>query len=163
TTPGGAGDFGSVFMLSPPAGGETAWTKTELYKFEGSSDGGNPFATLLLRGRNLYGMTATRGDAGCQGCKPGVVFRLLRGDGAQWRFSVMPRFASYNAMPPTDDPLAIDDDGALYATSLYDGAPCPDGKGCGTVYQLVPPANSEAGQVWTKKIVHSFKGGFNGF
>ena len=62
TTPG-QDDNGSVFMLSPPEGGGTTWTKTELYKFKGRGDGAHPFATLLLRGRSLYGMTATSGTA----------------------------------------------------------------------------------------------------
>jgi hypothetical protein len=162
TTPGqSASDNGSVFMLSPPGPGNTAWIKTELYRFRGGSDGAHPFAVLLLRGRSLYGMTSTSGTVGCRDCKPGVAFRLVRSlKDDKWRFSVIYRFGAYEEMPQNDDPFAIDDAGTLYATSPSGGVGCE--RGCGTVYQL-SPETADRDALWTKKIIHSFKGGTAGF
>jgi uncharacterized repeat protein (TIGR03803 family) len=62
---------GTVFELSPAAGGGS-WTETVLYAFSGGSDGANPTAPLLLDSKgNLYGTTQYGGSAG-----DGVVFEL---------------------------------------------------------------------------------------
>ena len=36
---GGTLGFGTVFKLTPPAPGKTAWTETILYSFKGGTDG----------------------------------------------------------------------------------------------------------------------------
>jgi uncharacterized repeat protein (TIGR03803 family) len=73
TSEAGSGQAGTVFELSPPATGQTAWTFTLLYGFSGGSDGGQPVAGLALdeQGR-LYGTTTTGGANG-----GGTVFQLI--------------------------------------------------------------------------------------
>jgi hypothetical protein len=45
-----------VFKLTPPAVGQTQWTKTLLYSFQGGSDGFDPLAGLIFdRSGALYG------------------------------------------------------------------------------------------------------------
>lgn len=57
---GGAGDYGSVFKLTPGNGG---WTYTDLHDFTGGSDGAFPVSNVVLdAGGNLYG-TASAGGA----------------------------------------------------------------------------------------------------
>jgi uncharacterized repeat protein (TIGR03803 family) len=48
--------------------------------------------------------------------------------------------------------------GVLYGVTSYGGDPldCPQGEGCGTVYQLSPP--SAPGGPWTKTVIFQFNG-----
>jgi hypothetical protein len=58
----GAGDYGTVFALTPSGGG---WTYTLLYRFTGGSDGANPYSTLVFDASgNLYGTTKAGGANG---------------------------------------------------------------------------------------------------
>jgi hypothetical protein len=77
-SPGGVSSEGTVFKLTPPANGHTAWTKTVLYSFKGSpSDGANPAGLIADKQGALYSTTAL-GGSGCpqntSGC--GTVFKL---------------------------------------------------------------------------------------
>jgi uncharacterized repeat protein (TIGR03803 family) len=49
TTSGGgsSGGYGTVFKLTPPPKGQTAWTETVLHSFARGSDGGGPYAGLI--------------------------------------------------------------------------------------------------------------------
>jgi uncharacterized repeat protein (TIGR03803 family) len=77
TTSAGHQIAGTVFKLTPPAKGQTAWGETTLWAFSGGSDGGSPYAGLTAdKAGILYG-TAGNGGTGMQcsgGC--GVVFCL---------------------------------------------------------------------------------------
>jgi uncharacterized repeat protein (TIGR03803 family) len=56
---------GSVFKLTPPAGGGTPWSLTVLHSFTGAPDGGNPYAGLVFdRTGALYGTTSAGGNSG---------------------------------------------------------------------------------------------------
>ena len=57
TTPtGGAGDYGTVFELTPVAGGR--WTEKVLHRFNGK-DGSYPYGSVIFDGSgNLYGTTS---------------------------------------------------------------------------------------------------------
>ena len=56
------GGFGSVFQLTPPARGQTAWTLTTLYSFGGGSDGAVPANGLIADASGaLYGTTIEGG------------------------------------------------------------------------------------------------------
>src|SRR5690242_15604032 len=63
-TASGGGDFGSgsIFALGTDGSGFAT-----LYSFTGSSDGGNPYAGMILSGDSLYGTCLTGGnsDSGC--------------------------------------------------------------------------------------------------
>jgi uncharacterized repeat protein (TIGR03803 family) len=64
-----SGNRGTVFKLTPPAPGKTAWTETVLWNFSGGSDGCYPYAELFARNENpsgkktLYGTTTGQGAA----------------------------------------------------------------------------------------------------
>jgi uncharacterized repeat protein (TIGR03803 family) len=67
---GGSLNSGTVFELSPSGGG--TWSETVLHSFTGKSDGGTPFAGLMVDHLgNLYGTTAFGGNFGL-----GTVFRI---------------------------------------------------------------------------------------
>ncbi|ASF45135.1 choice-of-anchor tandem repeat GloVer-containing protein [Methylovulum psychrotolerans] len=69
---GGADDdFGTVFKLSPPVTGQTAWTLATLVDFDGTN-GKSPFAGLVRDALgNLYGATNSGGQYGF-----GTVFKV---------------------------------------------------------------------------------------
>lgn len=70
TSQGMNGGNGTVFKLSPPAGGLTQWTETVLYNFKNLADGYDPEAGLILNNGTLYGTTYQGSSVG------GVVFKL---------------------------------------------------------------------------------------
>jgi rhamnogalacturonan endolyase len=63
---GGSGGAGVVFKVQPDGTGYTV-----LWNFSGGSDGGNPFAGLLLSGNTLYGTAYNGGSSGY-----GVIFAV---------------------------------------------------------------------------------------
>jgi uncharacterized repeat protein (TIGR03803 family) len=72
TVYGGTFGAGTVFELSPPATGQTAWTETILYSFENTPDGAYPLSNLVFDSSgNLYGTTQQGGTN-----KVGTVFRI---------------------------------------------------------------------------------------
>jgi hypothetical protein len=80
TENGGTGNggfgMGTVFKLTPPGKGQTAWTETVLYRFTGGSDGVGPLAGLIAGKQGaLYGTTAF-GGTGNDGFGFGTVFKL---------------------------------------------------------------------------------------
>lgn len=60
--PGHSGTLGTVFELSPPKGGSTAWTETLLHTFTGGTDGQTPSGGLIWSNGVLLG-TAEAGGA----------------------------------------------------------------------------------------------------
>lgn len=161
---------GTVFKLTPPAAGKTAWTETVLYKFKGSVDGRYPSARLIRDAHgNLYG-TTVYGGGGCQallagdgGC--GTVFRLappVAGKTA-WTETVLHRFKGGSDGYEPFAGLIMDSTGALYGTTSGGGGfSCPgDGmSGCGTAFKVTPPALGKPN--WTQSILHRFTGGVDG-
>ncbi|HTV34548.1 MAG TPA: choice-of-anchor tandem repeat GloVer-containing protein, partial [Methylocella sp.] len=155
---GGTGGYGTVFKLTPPAKGQTAWTPAVLYSFKGS-DGAYPYAGLIADKEGaLYGTTFQGGAGGCQnGC--GTVFKLTPAAKGQtaWTETVLRSFCSQptcsGAYPYAS--LIADKESALYGTT-YGGA----GEGFGTVFKLTRPAMGQT--AWTESALYSFKGGSDG-
>jgi uncharacterized repeat protein (TIGR03803 family) len=53
---GGNYGYGTVYKLTPPAGGGTPWNLTVLYSFMRGTDGGNPTAGVIFDSSGaLYG------------------------------------------------------------------------------------------------------------
>jgi len=158
TTPaGGAAGLGTVFELSPQAGG--GWSETILHDFQ-IGDGSAPIAGLLLdEGGTLYG-TGETGSTGGKLCQAlddcGTVFSLSPPSGGQteWAFSVLFRF-------PGDDrdglyPLGTlikDPEGRLVGTTSNFGT-LRGQQTNGTVFRLSPP--TQAGQAWKLRTLFYF-------
>jgi uncharacterized repeat protein (TIGR03803 family) len=143
---------GTVFKLTPPAAGQTKWTKEILYRFQGGSDGEAPLAPLTLDSKGaLYGTTSAGGGT----FGPGTVFKLKppAAGQTQWTEKILHRFTG--AGGDGDGPVAglvFDGKGALYGTTSGGGGP----SNCGTVFKLKPPAAGET--QWTEKVLYSFAG-----
>jgi len=146
---------GTVFELTPPTRGQTAWVKSVLHDFSGA-DGANPQSRLITGSDGvLYGTTVQGGaDDG------GTVFKLAppAAPGVAWKQTLLHGFAGgHDGFYPSG--LTADMQGALYGTTQFGGSTgC--GGGCGTVFKLAPPADGRTN--WTETVLYRFQGGNDG-
>ncbi len=153
---------GTVFELTPPAAGETRWTETVLRRFKGIPDGAHPVAGLIMDANGaLYGTTDFGGGA-CLSYGCGTVFTLVppAAGETRWIEKVLYRFqdGADGGFPAAG--LIMDANGAaLFGTTLTGGRGC-NATGCGTVFELTPPAAGETR--WTETVLYRFKGGSDG-
>lgn len=142
---GGVYGYGVVFELSYING---KWVETRLHDFQGSSDGGGPWAGLLLDGfGNLYGSTASEGRGNVE-----TVFELSP-SADTYSFNVLfsfPRTDMQRCGPARA--LTMDAAGNLYGTTQCDGD-----YGYGNVFRL---ASTQDG--WVYSSLHDFTGGGDG-
>jgi uncharacterized repeat protein (TIGR03803 family) len=138
TDGGGAYNYGTVFEVSPKAGG--GWTEKVLHSFNNNGkDGQRPFGGLILDAAgNLYGTTSVG--------PYGTVFELSPKAGGGWTEKILHSFNYKDGAIPSAD-LIFDGAGNLYSTTSAGGA-----YGGGTVFELSP----KAGGGWTEKVLHSF-------
>lgn len=147
---GGSFHAGTVFELSPQAGG--GWSESVLYDFAGgTSDGANPLGGVVFdKAGNLYGSLNAGGSSTCgSGC--GAVFELSPKSGGGWQEQILYFFknnGSSDGLEP-DSLLIIDPAGNLYGTTLVGGS-----SNCGIVYELSPGT----GGSWSKRTLHQFLG-----
>jgi uncharacterized repeat protein (TIGR03803 family) len=149
TQAGGVHSYGSVFELSPAAGG--AWTPKVLHRFDyNGTDGISPEAGVVFDSAgNLYGTT----DSGGPGNGFGTVFELSPATGGRWTEKVLFTFAPWEAGTfPAGSPI-LDSAGNLYGTTYSGG-----GYNGGTVFELTP----SAGGNWTWNLLYSFGNGTDG-
>jgi uncharacterized repeat protein (TIGR03803 family) len=141
---GGLYGSGTVFELSPQAGGN--WTETILHNFRYDGkiyfDGSNPVAGVTFDpSGNLYGTTSGGGTH-----DRGAVFEMEPVDGGGWDENVIYAFAE--TVGDGIDPAAavvLDSAGNLYGTTSGGGA-----YGFGTVFELTRE------MVWSENVLHSF-------
>jgi len=159
TSQGGAYGFGLVFMLTPSAG---SWTQSVLYSFTGSTDGNEPFASVILDSAgNLYGTTYRGGlqTGMCgtiQGC--GVVFKLAPAVGESWTETVLHAFNGGDGADIVSG-LTFDAAGNLYGAAYLGGTSRKCGlQGCGLIFKLTLNRNG----AWTETELHSFTDGSAG-
>jgi len=144
TTYGGNGNAGTVFELTPEAGG--GWSYEVLYRF--SADGFYPVTDLIFdRAGNMYGTTLLGGSGDC-----GTVFGLRPKAGGDWTEGVVHNFSggSDDGCIPEGD-VTFDDAGHLYGTTGAGGA-----YGYGTVFGMKPKVGGGGPEV----LLHSFKKNF---
>ena|SRR6202050_5595054 len=147
TGSGGIYGSGTVFELTPDAGGD--WTEKVLHNFDPSAEDGNgPAAGLIFdESGNLYGTAAGGGDLSCNnGAGCGVVFELSPKTSGGWTEKVLHRFNGTDGLYPVSS-VVLDGAGDLYGTTEGGGA-----HAFGTVFELVP--NARGG--WTEKVLHNF-------
>jgi len=164
TYSGSGGPSGTVFRLTSSEGGH--WTHTVLYEFPGFAAGAFPQAEVVFDKKgNLYGMTNSGGSGGpnCFGSPCGTVFELRPTATGRWMHTVLYSFNGGTDGGYPNRALTLDAAGNLYGTTVIGGDPsCTggNGDGCGTVFQLAPPAVQ--GGSWTERILDRFAGGTDG-
>jgi uncharacterized repeat protein (TIGR03803 family) len=148
TFEGGIYDWGTVFELSPTAGG--AWTEKILHNFNyNDKDGLQPVAGLTFDVHgNLYG-TAAGGLSGY-----GTVFELTPAEGGGWSEKILYNFdPKGNGGFNPGSGVVFDANGNLYGTTISGGLYT-----YGTVFELSP---TEGGG-WSEKTLHNFSGTLSG-
>jgi uncharacterized repeat protein (TIGR03803 family) len=142
TNEGGSFSRGTVFEVSPVAGG--TWTERLLHSFDDNgTDGFAPRCALIFDGDgNLYGTTTGGGPT-----LVGTVFELTPVSGGSWKEKILHGFDNNGDgfQPYTGVTLNA---GNLYGTTLQGGF-----EGYGTVFELAPAG---AG-TWTESILYSFE------
>ena len=150
TAQGGNG-LGTVFELSPAAGGYNQMT---LYKFgtSGSADGAYPSGALVIDSAgNLFGTTEHGGAY-----NGGTVFELSPGLGG-WTETILHNFGNgTDGMFPTSG-LTINSTGDLFGTTINGGSntKCAYSgtiSSCGTAFGLSP----KSGGGWNYAVIHNF-------
>lgn len=151
STIGGANNLGTVYKLTPPAGGGGgAWTNTILYSFPGTSAGCNPEGNVILdKAGRVYGLASACGGT----ANMGVFFRLTPTGSGPSVETVLHTFSSTDGggLYPS---LSLDaKTNVFYGTSFFGG-------GNGVVFQLKPPAGGIG--KWTETVLHTFIDGSDG-
>ena len=165
---GGVANCGTVFQLTPPAAPGGKWTEAVLYRFHDSGvvDGALPIGGLIFDGAgNLYGTTLFGGAGPCtKGC--GTVFELSppATAGGPWTETILYSFKGVRERDGNGPygNVVFDKSGNLYGTTYAGGIACSDSgpSGCGTVFQLSPPA--APGGAWTETVIYRFDPSFYG-
>jgi uncharacterized repeat protein (TIGR03803 family) len=129
---------GTVFELSPNAGG--TWTETILHSFGyDSSDGVGPYGNLIMDSTgSLYGTTSQGGKYGCL-CSfiGGTVFKLTPGSGGTWTERILHNFGNGDDAAYPLAGLVMDASGNLYGTSRFGGGGSGGvGTGPGAVFEI---------------------------
>ena len=154
---GGIYGYGTVFELTPTAGG--GWTERVLHSFNvGNTDGCLPQQAGLIfdAAGNLYGTTVECGTNG-----GGTVFELMPAGGGNWTETLLYSFGTngQNDGIGPEGGLILDAAGNLYGTTVTGGTyQCGD-QGCGTVFELTPAR----GGGWTETVLHNFGNGTDGY
>jgi uncharacterized repeat protein (TIGR03803 family) len=111
-----------------------------LYEFPNGQDGAIPYAGLTIdRAGNLYG--TTEGGGICQPACGGIVF-MLKNTRSGWLFTPIYTFARGNDGSTPEARVVFGPDGTLYGTTSDGGGVGCSGNGCGTVFNLRPPATA---------------------
>jgi hypothetical protein len=160
-----------ALTLTLPASAE--WKEKVLYSFQGgTNDGSVPAGGVVFDPQgNLYGATTYGGPASCApiGGACGTVYQLSppAQKGGSWNETLIYQFqgkGSNDASVPNGG-LIRDAAGNLYGVTAYGGTgDCVllgVKAGCGTVYELSPPA--QEGGVWTETILYSFPTATQGY
>jgi uncharacterized repeat protein (TIGR03803 family) len=123
TFDGGVNGGGTVYELSPSAGG---WTFTTLYSFTGGY--GGPYNKLTFDASgNLYGATEGEGAHGS-----GSVFKLTRANGT-WTLTDLYDFTGGTDGGVPYGSLAVDAKGDIFGTTSLGGS-----KNQGVVFEITP-------------------------
>jgi len=135
-----------------------AQTYTVLHTLAGP-DGADPYAGLTQDSAgNLYGTTNYGGNGSCGLTRCGVVYKLSRHN-TGWTMTVLYSFQGQPDGQFPVDRVVIGPDGALYGTTSQGGTgSCQGYHGCGTVFELQPPAAfcRSFSCPWTETVLYSF-------
>lgn len=153
---------GTVFKLTPPAGGTGQWTQTVIHRFS-SATGSSPKGALTFDSAgNLYGATwygggdnFCTGDAG--GC--GVIYKLSPPpSGTMWTFTVLHQFQHQAGAVPNGGLVFDANELTLYGTTQNGGAPAHDANDFleGVVFKLRKPAPGHTN--WVYSVIYNFDG-----
>jgi uncharacterized repeat protein (TIGR03803 family) len=137
---------------------QDAPTFNVIYRFSGGLDGGAPGTLMVDKAGNLYGPASGGGAHG-----QGTIFKLSE-KGSSWLLTTLYSFPGGSEGARPEGPVSFGPDGTLYGTTVYGGAGNCNYGGCGTVFNLKPPATAcrTALCSWTQTVLYPFAGGTDG-
>jgi uncharacterized repeat protein (TIGR03803 family) len=158
---GGSG-YGVVYQLTPPGANcapssPNLWCQTVIHTFSAGDDGGLPSAGLAIDAYGtLYGTASAGGASG-----KGVAFSLTPPvpPSTQWVETVLHSFSGGQDGAAPYSPLTLAS-GVLYGATVSGGGSGCGGGGCGTLFQILPPAAPT--MHWTETTLYRFTGGADG-
>jgi uncharacterized repeat protein (TIGR03803 family) len=130
-----------------------AQTLTTLYDFGSERDATNPGGLIRDAGGNFYGNSVYGGTRG-----EGTVFQLSPPSeaGGNWTETILYSFQGGSDGAQPFGPLSMDKNGNLYGVTAGGGNQdevCYS-NGCGTVFEISPPA--DPGGTWTERLLYRF-------
>jgi hypothetical protein len=162
-----------TIILATASIASAGWKEKVLYSFQGGlNDGAGPAGGVVFdKAGNLYGTTTGGGPDSCApiGNACGLVYQLSPPvkQGDPWTETIIFQFkgkGANDASAPSGG-VILDSAGNLYGVTAYGGTgDCVllgTKAGCGTVFELSPPA--QKGGPWTETILYSFKSGKEGY
>ncbi len=135
-----------------------AQTYTVIHNFSGGADGANPYAGITIDRAGNLESTASEGGLGY-----GTVFRLKHSQ-AGYSFGILYSFTGGSDGAYPYNGVVIGSDGSLYGTTFLHGGSGCGGNGCGTVFNLRPPAAFCKAVLcpWMETGLYDFAGGSDG-
>lgn len=134
--------YGNVYQLVPGASG---WTENILHQFELLSDGGTPYAGIVLDpAGNLYGATTQGGQGGTNG--GGTVFEISP-NGSSWTFNTIASLAGWNISGSFRN-LLLESESTIFGTTHCDGT-----ESAGTIFKLTKVSGK-----WNYTQLYQFSG-----
>ena len=116
TASGGTYGNGTIFKLSPSAGG---WKKTVLYEFPNCAEGCVPSYSLVFdKAGNLYG-SGGGGNPECGSYTCGTIFRLIPLAGGKWKYQAVYKFSGKDGAFPYG--VVLDNRGHMFGTTSGGG------------------------------------------
>ena len=135
-----------------------AQTLTTLHSFSGpTADGDYPFPVGHIpfdANGSLYGVTGGGGTS-----QFGTVYQLTP-QGSGWLETILYNFSGGADGRQPSAALVLDASGNLFGSTAFGGNLQLCGGGCGTIFELSPPA--QPGGTWTEQVLYTFQGGFDG-
>jgi len=147
TQTGGANNIGTVFEVSPPVAGQTAWTEKILWDLDKRAGAYFPqFGIVRDRRGDLYGTTPGYARNEC-----GTVYRVVQRAGV-WHAQILWKFGGYTANDGCHPSAALIIGGnrVLYGVTAGGG----DADNQGAVFSLAPPIGGSG--KWTETILARF-------
>jgi uncharacterized repeat protein (TIGR03803 family) len=132
---GGSSDDGTVYELSPTAGGD--WKEQILHSFNGA-DGAGPENIIFDKSGNIYSVATYFGEY-----DSGVAFELSPASGGTWNDTTI-----YNFQGVPDG--ALPTSGLTFEGPNLYGTTDVGGTGFGTVFELKPDGNGG----WTEGVIY---------
>jgi uncharacterized repeat protein (TIGR03803 family) len=128
-------------------------TGKDIYEFGGGTDGQGPNGAVVFDSSgSLYGVTEEGGLY-----SSGTVYKLSPPSepGAPWTKKVIYNFTGSADGSDPFAALVLDNTGSLYGVNGSGGDLTQCSQGCGTIFQLTPPA--EQGDPWTETTIYTFQ------
>ena len=148
---------GTIFQITPPAAGQTAWRFGTIYKFTGGVGSQAPYYLTLSASGDLFGDSYNPGPVG----EYGSIFELTKPAAGETKWTASVLYTSSTSSTSPASPPLLDNAGDIILAIPGGGDTGPAAcrqiyYGCGTIAELQPPAVGQT--AWTLTTLWTFTG-----